>query len=512
LTRSNQYLLLAAFSLLPILCLLTSCPSSSCLLTTIGCFVGGDSGGGGTVKLPTFTNVSNQVGVGNVGSLGQTAAWGDFNNDGCQDLIVANTDSGSQNVFLFKNNCDGTFSNVTAVSGITDLPLRSVAWADFDNDGLLDLVVGTIMTDAPPILYKNLGGGVFLDVSQQAGIIDGGAIGNTIWADYDRDGRVDLFQANSGQSFLYHNNGNGTFQEVSTQSGLAGEFNTNSAIWFDFNNDGFPDLFIENNGLNKLYRNNRNGTFTDITDEAGVGGDPEWDSVAACVGDFNNDGFLDLYVVNISSSRNALYINNGNGTFTDVTEKTGTGDVGDGRTCAWVDFDGDGRIDLFTTNHISSSKLFRNLGNGKFQDVASKVGLDKPVDVFAAPWGDFNGDGFMDVFLNGHNGTALMENSGTPNNSLIIRLIGNGHTTNTSAIGTRVQVSTPNEKQIREVSGGRGCCEQDMLPLHFGVGNQRQADIHVEWTDGEVCTFNNVDVGDGGMFSISENGCSVIPF
>lgn len=493
-----KYFILAVFCSLSAACFFKSC----------------SGGSGNSVSLPAFDDVSRQVGIGSVGALGQTAAWGDFNGDGCQDLILSNTDMGSsRHVFLFKNNCDGTFTDVTAVSGIVDEPLRSVAWADFDNDGLLDLVVGTIMAGAPPILYKNMGGGVFVDVSKGAGITkEGGVIRHVLWVDYDRDGFVDLFQANSnGQSFLYHNEGNGTFKEVSVESGLGGKFNTNSAVWFDFNNDGFPDLFLTNNkGGNKLYLNKGNGKFTDITDKAQVGGDPSWDSVAACVGDFNNDGFLDLYVVNISSSRKALYRNNGDRTFTDVTDETGTGDVGDGRTCAWIDFDGDGRIDLFTTNHTSPSRLFRNLGNGKFKDVASQVGIDSPIDVFAATWGDFNRDGFMDVFLNGHIGTALKKNRGTPNKFIIIKLIGNGLTTNTSAIGTRVKVSTSNGDQIREVSGGRGCCEQDMLPIHFGIGKENEANIRVEWThDGDVCAFNTIDVKGGRMFSISENGCVI---
>ncbi len=491
------------------MCFLTSC-------------LDGSGSSEGSVNFPTFADVSDEVGIGDVGVLGQTVAWGDFNNDGQQDLIVANTDTdfGFRNAFLFKNNGDGTFTEATEGSGIIDLPLRSAAWADFDNDGFIDLVVGTIMAGAPPILYKNLGEGIFADVSGEAGIMkEGGTVGHVIWADYDRDGWVDLFQANetnSVRSFLYHNEGDGTFMEVSEGSGL-GKFITNSAIWFDYNNDGFPDLFLANDGLNKLYVNNGDETFTDITDDAMVGGDPNWNSVAACVGDFDNDGFFDLYVVNIFSDtpvRNALYKNNGDGTFTDVTEDTKTEDVGDGRTCAWVDFDGDGRIDLFTTNHVNPSKLFRNLGSGKFVDVAPQVGLDFPRDVFAATWGDYNNDGFMDVFLNGHIGTGLMDNSGTHNNFIVINLIGDGKKTNTFAIGTRVEVASSKGIQIREVSGGRGCCEQDMLPVHFGVGSEKEVDIKVRWTDGEVCTFSNLNVEVGHLLQISEveSGCIMSDF
>ena len=460
--------------------------------------------------IPTFEDVSARAGLSGIGGLGGTAAWGDFNNDGFQDLILAASLIFFNNISLSMNNGNGTFSDVTEGSRILDVRTRSVAWADFNNDGLLDFVIGTIMIGEPPILYQNEGDGIFLDVSQSAGITkEGGVIGHTIWADYDKDGWVDLFQANttdSVRSFLYHNEGDGTFSEVSEGSGL-GEFITNSAIWFDFNNDGFPDLFLANDGLNIFYLNNGNGTFTDVTNSAGVGGDPNWNSVAACVGDFNGDRFFDLYVVNISSPRNALYRNNGDGTFTDITFEAGTEDVGDGRTCAWVDFDNDGRLDLFTTNHVKPNRLFRNRGNGNFIDVASEVGIESPIDVFAATWSDYNNDGFMDVFLNGHSGTGLMENSGKQNNFLIIKIIGNGQTTNTSAIGTKVEVSTSSGIQIREVSGGRGCCEQDMLPLHFGVDQEKEVDIKVKWTDENVCTFNTVDVEDESLFMISEDEC-----
>src|SRR5574341_592806 len=159
--------------------------------------------------IPTFDNVSARAGLTGIGGLGQTAAWGDFNDDGFQDLILVASPLSSNNISLSRNNGNGTFSDVTEGSEILNVRSRSVAWADFNNDGLLDFVMGTIMIGEPPILYQNESNGIFLDVSQSAGITkEGGVIGHTIWADYDRDGWVDLFQANttdSVRSFLYHN-------------------------------------------------------------------------------------------------------------------------------------------------------------------------------------------------------------------------------------------------------------------------------------------------------------------
>jgi len=467
---------------------------------------------GDSAPLPIFDSAIDS-GIGFVGFFGQTSAWGDFNNDGCQDLFVGNTDSGLLNVFLFKNNCDSTFTDITSESGIIDVPVRSVSWADFDNDGFLDLVVSTIMGGAPPILYKNLDGNFFQDVSAEAGIIvEGGLIGHTIWADYDTDGFVDLFQATAGISVLYQNQGDGTFMDITEISGLGEILFTDSAVWFDFNNDGFQDLFLANDGLNKFYINNGGAELTDITDLAGVNGDINWDSVSACVGDFNNDGFLDLYVGNIGSARNALYRNNGDETFTDVTLEAGTEDIGDARTCTWVDFDSDGLVDLLSTNHINPTMLFRNMGNGKFNDVAHQVSIDFPIDAFSASWADFDLDGFMDVFLNGHLGTVLYRNSGNDNNNVIVELMGNGISSNTAGIGSRVDVTSSFGNQTRVASGGKGCCEQNMIPVHFGVGRNSGVDIFVQWTSGDFCFFEDILVEGGRRFLISQDFCEILEF
>ncbi len=462
------------------------------------------------IEFPEFTNVINQTGIGNVGFLGQTAAWGDYNNDGCLDLFVANTDFSPPNVFLFRNNCNGTFSDSTVGSGIADIPLRSASWADFDNDGFLDLIVGTIEVSKPPILYRNLDGTVFSDVSDERGItLEGSTTKQVVWADYDLDGFVDFFQSGLGASFLYHNQGDGTFMELTEESGID-LTSSNSALWFDFNNDGFLDLFLARSTSNQFYLNNGDSTFTDITDVAGLTGVSNSSSVACCSADFNNDGLVDLYLAN-GGERNALYRNNGDGTFSDITSTSGTGDVGDARTCAWVDIDGDGFIDLLTTNHTADTKVFRNLGNERFIDVASQLDVELPIDVFAAPWGDFNSDGFMDGFLTGHIGNALLQNGGTSSNFLVLELVGDGVSTNRSAIGARVEILSSLGMQVREVSGGKGRCEQDMLPVHFGAGMDKTADIIIRWNAEDECSFQDVNIDGGRIFVVFQENCRIEP-
>lgn len=489
--------------------------------------------------VPKFTDVKGESGLKLFGTLGQTAVWGDYNADGRLDLLVSILDTGSRRgirrnmrdrspetlkeestkkaetvnrrLYLFAGTDGNKFKPVAHLSGLPDLNVMAASWADYNNDGFLDLAIGTIRAGKPPLLYKNVDGTAFVDVSESSGITKGDStVRHIVWADFDRDGRVDLFQAGLGNSYLYRNQGDGGFKEVSDAAGIGMHKGALGAVWFDANNDGYQDLFLVNSGLNTFYLNNGDGTFADKTEHSGLGGESAWKTNAACPGDYNGDGYLDLYVTNIGKARrNALYKNNRDGTFTDVTPETKTEDVGDGRTCAWVDFDADGRIDLFTTNHVKPTKLYRNLGDGVFADVAPDSGVDSPIDVFAATWGDYDRDGYIDVFLNGHAGGFLMKNGGNSNNSVTIGLVGDGLLSNRSAIGARVGVSTPEGVQIREVSGGRGCCEQDMLSLYFGVGKEKVVDIDVEWPSGKVCSFDNIPVDKNKEFAIHEIKCEI---
>ncbi len=472
-------------------------------------------------NLPSFSNVQTQTGIPYIGQIGQAASWGDYNIDGWPDLFLSNSDrvprrsAGAHNLqrSFFFINLQGKFGNLSNEIGIPNTRYKTATWADYNNDGFPDLLLGTKMASRPPKLYKNIDGESFIDVSEQAGITkELSTVTHGIWADYDNDGYVDFFQAGKGLSYLYRNKGDGTFEEVSEKAGIDGRIVTKSAIWFDSNNDGYQDLLLVNHGFNTFYLNLGNGTFVDMTESSGLDGHAIWHTNSACSGDYNGDGYIDIYMTNIGKANgNALYRNNGDGTFTNMTFLTNTDDVGDGRTCAWVDFDADGKIDLFSTNHLSPNRLYRNLGGDVFVDVAPNVGIDKPIDVFAATWADYNRDGFMDVFLNGHIGTGLMKNSGNSNNSVTFELIGNGLTSNSSAIGARVEVVTGNEKQIREVSGGRGCCEQDMLPVYFGLGKNRSADVKVIWPSGNTCSFKDLSVVEANHFTVHEVKCDIIP-
>lgn len=459
-------------------------------------------------KLPEFKNIVNKSGIRGMSTFGQTASWVDFDNDGFIDLLVGNADIGKENLFFFKNNRNLKFSNITDEVNLENIPLRSSTWADFNNDGFVDLLIGTIKSREATILYKNQGGKSFTKVTQESGLLINPSSNNhNIWADFNNDGFVDVIELSSGAPLFFKNNGDGSFSNNSKNAGLGKSVSAKSAVSFDFNNDGFQDLFVASKGSNKFYQNNGNGVFKDITKNSNLEGHSTWHTVAACTGDINNDGYLDIYIGNISSFRNSLFRNNGDGTFTDITKASETEDVGDARTCAMIDFNSDGLIDIFTTNHIDINKLYLNKGKEEFTNVSEQTGIKLPLDVFAATWGDVDNDGFLDVFLNGHIGTGLMKNSGNNNKNIVVKLVGNGTSTNTSAIGSRVILKTSRGMQMREVSGGSGCCEQNMLPLHFGVGKEKDANLIVKWTDGKQCKFDNLVLDTSKRLKIYQNEC-----
>ena len=422
-------------------------------------------------------------------------AWGDFNNDGFQDLFVSTRTGPS---LLYSNNGDGTFSQILAGPIATDSGnCFGVTWGDYDNDGFLDLFVG-VNSNGNDWLYHNNGHGGFSKVTTGAIVNSGGNANNTSWADYDNDGFLDLFVANSDQNdFLYHNNRDGTFTRVMTNAIALKTGNSQGGSWADYDNDGLPDLFVSRvNEPNLLYHNEGNGIFTSVTNgvivhDVSTGQGTSW-------GDYDNDGFLDLFVVN-PNAPNFLYHNNGDGTFNKITNGPVVTDIGNGHGCGWADYDNDGFLDLFVANRLGSNFLYHNNGDGTFTRVTTGVVPADVADASSAAWGDYDNDGFPDLFVTELNpfSNRLYRNNGNSNAWLTLKL--EGRLSNRTAIGAKVRVKATmggqTVWQLREISGGGGLGSQNDLRAGFGLGNATNVDVvRIEWPSGIKQEFHDVAV------------------
>ena len=457
--------------------------------------------------LPAFSKSTLDI-------VGAGAAWIDYDLDGYLDLVAASSLSAFVNS-VFRNNGDGTFSAVDSPPLTTDMGYSlSVAWGDFDNDGLPDVFFGNAFGPTPTVMnlfYHNLGNGNFEEIS-------GGELGNeagnftATWADYDRDGFIDIFLANAGGlQDLFRNLGDGTFIPA-TGTGLPpfqpeGGNGFNGVTWADYNNDGFPDLFIfggfGGGGQNSLYRNNGNGTFTAVN-QAPFTTDSPGTSVGAAWGDYDNDGYLDLYIANGNFDsvqlRNYFYHNNGNGTFTKVETGRIATDSGSATTAAWEDFDNDGNLDLFVTQNTGQSGfasyniLYHNDGDGTFTRLAAHDLIADAGYFDSAAWGDIDNDGFPDLFVTGATPSLLYRNQGNSNAWITFKLVGT--VSNRAAIGAKVRVKATIRGntywQMREISNGDGLAGNN-LRAHFGLGDATEADtVRIEWPSGTVQEFRNV--------------------
>ncbi len=521
-----------------------------------------------------FTNVTVQAGIkfvhyqGNNGIaiirevFGPGLCVADFDGDGFQDIYFVNgRDLYNRGVSvrnaLYRNNGDGTFTDVTDKAGVpgTGYGLGCV-WGDYDNDGFPDLYV---MQYGRNVLYHNNGDGTFTDVTAKAGVGGGDLFhGGATFFDYDRDGRLDLYvggyvdlgpgtprycdfvdvRTNCPPSVykgtpdvLYHNNGDGTFTDVTSKSEIYQPEGKNLSVGAaDYDNDGWPDLFVANDGLNAyLYHNERNGTFSEIGLLAGMALTGRGHTMAAmCIslGDYDNDGFLDLYISDFQKAADHLWHNDGKGSFEEVSDAAGITvptlnvlSFGGG----FFDYDNDGWLDLFIANgHVypeveqssqpahykQINSLFHNEGNGRFREVSQQAGngFQTPYVARGVAFADFDNDGFVDVVV-GNNGDPplLLHNSGgNGSHFLNFKLVGTK--SNRDAMGARVRAVAGGLSQIREIAGGGSYLSQSDLRANFGLGKATKADtVEVKWPSGQQQVFRNVEAD---KFYLMEEGRS----
>jgi hypothetical protein len=449
---------------------------------------------------------------------------------------------------LFHNNHDGTFSDVTAKAGLADSGWgQGVCVGDYDNDGYEDLYVTAYGKNR---LYHNQGNGTFKEVAAQAGVAGTGKEWGTgcAFVDYDRDGKLDIAVANyvqfdmknvpgpgqgpgclwqgtpvmcgprglpSAPNVLYHNLGNGKFEDVSEKSGFtktSGHY-CFSVSTLDYDEDGWPDIYIACDSTPAiLYHNNHDGTFTDVAANAGVAFNEdgrEQAGMGSTVADYDGDGHLDIFKTNFSEDTSTLYHNNGDKTFNDVTVASGLGinTLFLGWGTMFLDLDNHGWPDLFVVNghvypEVDGNKLgssyrepraiYRNLGNGKFQDISeqSGPGITQPAPSRGLAIGDLWNDGRMEAVINNisDHPMLLVNLAKNQNHWLGVRLIGTQ--SNRDGIGARVAVRGASRSWVDEVRSGSSYSSSNDLRLHFGLGQTAQVEaIQVRWPSGREEIF-----------------------
>jgi len=449
-----------------------------------------------------FINVSGASGVDLVGNY-RCASWVDISGNGFVDLFVTGAD-GDPNV-LYVNNGDGTFSQAPLQNEVEDAAgyYRAGVFGDINNDGLSDLYLGGGENTTDKLLL-NTGNQVFEDITAQAGIEAHTEEANGVaFLDYDLDGFLDIFVCMRGmKNLLYHNNGDVTFSELSNFAGVAGvpAAQSSAVAVGDYDRDGDSDLYVANSApeANAFYRNNGNGTFTNITEfllslSLSNCKTAEW-------GDFDNNGLLDLFVTRRHNS-NLLFRHNFSfdEAFTDVTEWAGVGDEGESVVMATGDFDSDGYVDMCVGNRSSEGTekilLYMNNGDGSFIEVGDQSGMTPVTEPRGMAVADYDKDGDLDLFVANWGGPSkLFENKLVDQNrNHWLKVLLRGVVSNREAIGTRVMIRTGKISQLREVQVGTGYGNGNSLELEFGLGSHQTAEsMAIHWPSGMTHTFSQL--------------------
>lgn len=456
-----------------------------------------------------FTDVTATAGIAFNTESVESLAWGDYDNDGDQDLFLSINGLNK----LMRNDGNDIFTDVSVAVGLTDIAFSTgCGFGDLDNDGDLDLfVVSSKNGSEQDLFYENLGAAsnfIFQSVtSSSSGITDTSSIRGMAFLDYNRDGLLDIYVNTNSNDLVYKNLGNLQFQEVSSTIGVSSANGTEvGAVPTDINNDGWIDIFTGNRSsdLNKLFLNDGTGNFTDITVSAGI------TEVGLGMGvfsfDYDNDLDMDLYWTSWPGSTepfqsNAFYQNQGDNTFLDKTIETATSDVsGWGISCNAGDIDNDRFEDFFVSNGFSvnstQSILYKNINGNSFQDITNSVLGDITWDARGVAFADYDNDGDIDVCLTGNAGadTKLWRNDSTNSNNWVSFSL-EGVTSNRSAVGARIEVTANAITTVKEVSGGAGRGSFNSLPVEFGMGNAITiSNVKIIWPSGVTENYNSINI------------------
>ncbi len=477
----------------------------------------------------------------------------DYDNDGWQDILLVNSmdwpghHTHTSYPALYHNEHNGTFKDVTKEAGLAvEMYGMGCAVGDYDNDGRDDIYITALDGNH---LFHNEGNGKFVDVTRQAGVRDPGFATGAVWFDYDNDGKLDLFVSHyvtwsiatdqtcaldgkhksyctpelyKGQSgTLFHNLGNGRFEDVTRKAGLYDPTSKSLGVaLIDFDGDGWLDLLVANDTQpNKLYRNNHNGTFTESAVTSGIAYSDAGKARAGMgvdSADYDLTGRQGLIIGNFANESLALYHNDGQGLFSD---RSVASDIASPSATSltfstfFFDYDLDGLPDIFAANgHVADDisviqpsihyaeplLLFRNRGNGKFEDMSRQVGpaLEQPIVARGAAFADFDNDGDLDVIVSTNNGPAklLRNDNGNQNDMLRVRAIGTR--SNRDAIGAKVTVTTASGRRLLQmVHDGSSYLSQSELPLTFGLGRpgtNATASLQIVWPSGKKESFSGI--------------------
>jgi hypothetical protein len=429
---------------------------------------------GRELDIGRFKDIGHLVGVNRFNQSGG-AVMDDFDNDGLLDIVLSSFDT-AQPLTYYRNKGDGTFEDRSQAAGLSkQLGGLNLVQTDYNNDGFLDLFVprgAWLKYPVRPSLLRNNGDGTFTDVTREAGLMDPVNSICATWADFDNDGFLDLFICNeTGPNRLYRNRGDGTFEEVAARAGVQGNgTHAKGAAWLDYDNDGYPDLFVNNLfGTAQLFHNNRDGTFTDVTAEMGIKGPKGGFSCWAF--DYDNDGWLDIFATSYQRTLDKvvcdllgkpcregmdvtrLYRNLGGKKFQDVSKETGVDQVFVTMGSNFADFDNDGYLDFYLStggpslDMLVPNRMFKNVAGKRFAEITATSGTGHLQKGHGVACGDWDRDGNVDMFVELGGATpgdqfhsALFQNPGHDNCWLTVKLI--GKKTNRAAIGARIKVVT----------------------------------------------------------------------